>query len=159
MGVIVVEAGEKSGALITSSHALDQGREVFAVPGPIDEPQSVGSNRLIKAGAKLVQSVGDVMDELWASMDGPARIRGASVPETEIQNVAASPAGMVGGALGDRLLSLLTLTPASADELAEDSGASVAEVLSTLLELELSGLACSCPGGRFMAGDRRPTRT
>lgn len=63
-GVVVVEAGEKSGALITADFAIEQGKEVFAVPGNIDEVQNIGSNKLIKDGAKIVLSVDEILEEI-----------------------------------------------------------------------------------------------
>ncbi len=68
MGVIVVEAGDRSGAGITAKFALEQGRDVFAVPGNINSPASIGTNRLIQQGAKLVTSVDDVLEELNLAM-------------------------------------------------------------------------------------------
>ena len=64
LGVLVVEAAQRSGALISASHAAEQGREVFAVPGPADSRNSRGCHRLIRDGAKLVESVEDVLEEL-----------------------------------------------------------------------------------------------
>ena len=78
LGVVVVEAGVKSGALITAHHALEQGREVFAVPGRVHARYSEGSNRLIKAGAKLVESWEDVLVELVPNLKGGKRARPAS---------------------------------------------------------------------------------
>ena len=63
-GVVVIEAGEKSGALITADFAIEQGKEVFAVPGNIDEVQNIGSNKLIKDGAKIVLSVEEILEEI-----------------------------------------------------------------------------------------------
>src|SRR2546423_9228304 len=68
LGVLVVEAGEKSGALITVGFALDQGRDVFAVPGPITSRQSEGTNKLLKQGAKCVTSARDILEDLNIDM-------------------------------------------------------------------------------------------
>jgi DNA processing protein len=168
-GVVVVEAAAKSGALITAARALEQGREVFAVPGPVDEPLSAGPNRLIKAGAKLTEDAGDVLDELAASWGpfpegGPSgeAPAGEDAPMGEVapeqggippdRTTAVDGAG--GAALAGRLLSLLSLTPVTVDELAAGTCAPVAEVLSTLLELELRDEVRTAPGGKFMLGSR-----
>ncbi|HEX7551603.1 MAG TPA: DNA-processing protein DprA, partial [Candidatus Methylomirabilis sp.] len=84
LGVGVVEAGVKSGALITAHHALEQGREVFAVPGRVHARYSEGSNRLIKAGAKLVESWEDVLVELVPNLKGRKRARPAEPPRPEL---------------------------------------------------------------------------
>jgi len=174
VGVIVVEAAAKSGALITAARALEQGREVFAVPGPVDEPLSAGSNRLIKAGAKLTEDAGDVLDELeraWGPFpvvrsDWKSASYGRS-DDTVCHAVApgerptpgagrdeASEDGRADVPLRRRVLSLLSLKPVSVDELVAGTGAPVAAVLSALLKLELAGEAQSSPGGRFVLGER-----
>ena len=160
IGVVVVEAAARSGALITAARALEQGREVFAVPGPVDEPLSAGPNRLIKAGAKLTEDAGDVLDELerawgpfpvarpdWQTADGT----GALPPAGDGNEPAAEP-------LSRRLLELLSLTPVSVDDLVTATGAPVAAVLSTLLKLELADEVCTSPGGRFVLGERARRR-
>jgi len=174
MGVVVVEAAAKSGALITAARALEQGREVFAVPGPVDEPLSAGPNRLIKAGAKLTEDAGDVLDELerawgpfpvarpnWRSTGGggsgdtgPHAVAAFDLPPPGAGRDVASEDR--GGAvpLRRRVLSLLSLTPVSVDELVTGTGAPVAAVLSALLKLELAGEAQASPGGRFVVGER-----
>ena len=64
-GVVIVEAQEKSGALITADFAVEQGREVFAIPGDVNKKESIGSNQLIKDGAKMVTSVADILEEMF----------------------------------------------------------------------------------------------
>ena len=76
----MIEAGERSGALITAARALEQGREVFAVPGPIDEVQSRGPNGLLRDGATLVEDVGDILAEIDAAW-GPLPLGRAEAPE------------------------------------------------------------------------------
>lgn len=177
VGVVVVEAAAKSGALITAARALEQGREVFAVPGPVDESLSAGPNRLIKAGAKLTEDAGDVLDEIerawgpfpvrrpdWASTG--ARPEGPGCPPVVPEEGPPPDAGR-GEASADgrgdvplrrRVLSLLSLTPVSVDELVAGTGAPVAMVLSALLKLELAGEAQPSPGGRFVLGGRARCR-
>src|SRR5207302_9310808 len=77
-GVLVGGAGAGSGALITASQAAEQGRNVFAVPGPIDRPTSVGSNRLIQQGAKLVMSAGDIIDDMQVLFPETPKLTGSS---------------------------------------------------------------------------------
>jgi DNA processing protein len=180
-GVVVVEAAAKSGALITAARALEQGREVFAVPGPVDEPLSAGPNRLIKAGAKLTEDAGDVLDELerawgpfpvarsdWTSTSGARPVDMAchavapgERPAPGAGRGEASAGGCVGRpdvSLHRRVLSLLSLTPVSVDELVAGTGAPVAVVLSALLKLELACEAEPSPGGRFVLGSRARCR-
>jgi DNA processing protein len=79
MGTIVVEAADRSGALITARHAMEQGREVFAVPGHVDSPGSSGPHRLLKDGAKLVTCVDDVLEELGPLAEAAPDQRGGSI--------------------------------------------------------------------------------
>ena len=155
-GVLVVEAGERSGALITAARALEEGREVFAVPGPITEPQSRGPNSLIKSGAVLVESVEDVVSELesaWGPFsDVPAAAGAALGRPAEGVAGATDPA-----ALGGRVRALLSREPLSIDELAQMTGAGAGELASVLFELELAGSARPAPGGRYVAPSERST--
>jgi len=128
LGVMVAEAPERSGALITASTAAEQGREVFAVPGNIYNRMATGTNRLIQDGAKLVQTVADVLDELNIAHDN-VRVR------TTTQSVAPS------NTVEQTLLSFLATDPIHIDELVRLSGLPTAEVSSTLTILELKGLA------------------
>lgn len=127
-GVLVVEAALKSGSLITARLALEQGRDVFAIPGSIHSPLSKGCHRLIKQGAKLVESAQDVLEELgWAAAP-------SSPAEPE--------------AVGHPLLEYLGFDPVGMDTLADRCGLPPEQVSAALLELELQGVVASLPGGK-----------
>lgn len=129
LGTLVVEAALRSGSLSTALHALDQGREVFAVPGSIQSPLSKGCHALIKQGAKLVEDVGDIIEEL--------RDLGTSL---QLQH-AMPPANVnaVASEVGDpRILRACGWDPFTLDDVVSRSGLTVQEVSSMLLKLELT---------------------
>jgi DNA processing protein len=128
LGVLVVEAPEKSGAMITASIAADQGREVFAVPGNIFNPMSTGTNRLIQDGAKLVINVSDILDELNIAHDNV---------QTQTMTERIIPANNTEA----EILKHLGADPIHIDDLVRLCGLPVAMVSSTLTILELKGLA------------------
>ena len=134
LGVVVVEAAEASGSLITAGHAADLGREVMAVPGPAGSPSSRGAHRLIRDGAALVEDWEDVV---------------AVLPERWRVCVAA-PAPASHGKVADPILALIGADPASIEELIERSGSSASHVAARLLALELDGLVRQLPGKRFV---------
>lgn len=141
LGVVVVEAGEQSGALLTASLAAEQGRDVMAVPGNVDRPGSKGCNGLLKDGAILVEEAADVLRALnILSLESPRPAPAASMSRTaahlpEIQR---------------RLLENLDLTPRHIDALAADVRMSPIEVSVQLTMLELSGLVRRLPGSCFI---------
>lgn len=134
-GVIVVEAGKSSGALLTARHALDQNREVFAVPGNISSAASVGANDLLKQGAIPVTNTADVLLALGIDPHGKAAPRKAppDLPE---------PESVVWQQLSDK--------PVQVDKLAVSLNLPVADVLTRLLNLEMSGLVRQLPGKLFV---------
>ncbi len=152
-GVVVVEAGERSGALITASMALEEGREVFAVPGAPDDPGARGPNGLLRSGAKLVERASDVLEELegaWGPFGGaaPAGDRSASDLDADV-DAGGDEGADRGPTAGDAVRELLGRTPLSAGEIASKLGLPVREILGRLVELELAGLARAWPGGRY----------
>ena len=129
-GILVVEAALESGSLITARLAAEQGREVFAIPGSIHSPVARGCHRLIKQGAKLVETAADILEEL-----------GETAPPT--------PASQGCQQADDPLLALLGHAPCHLDDLVTRSGQSVENLLTRLLTLELEGKLSSLPGNRY----------
>ena len=127
LGVIVVEAMQRSGALITARHAMEQDREVFAVPGEIDSKLSRGCHQLIRDGAKLIESVEDVLDELTPLLERPTESG-----EPTIRH----PAEMKLNAQERAVYAAIENKPISIEEVAEQSGLPIQRVLATLSVLE-----------------------
>lgn len=134
-GTLVVEAGLRSGSLITARLAAEQNREVFAVPGPISSPHSRGCHNLIKNGAQLAECLEDVLQEI-----GQYRLRAPSPGPP-----GAAPGGEHAGFLGH-----MGYAPCTRDELVQRSGLTSGEVSSMLLVLELEGWVELCPGGTYV---------
>ena len=135
LGVIVVEAGERSGALITTNFALEQDREVFAVPGNVNSPASMGPNKLIQQGAKLVTSVDDVLEELNLHMVAEKTAVQLALPGTN-EEVA--------------LYTHLSAQPMHIDDLRRETGLSSSEVSSTLTLMELKGMVQQVGGMNYV---------
>jgi DNA processing protein len=138
LGVLVVEAAPRSGSLITARLALEQNREVFAIPGSIHNPQSRGWHQIIKQGAHLVERAEDIIQELQGVLAGLAVLPEKSLP---VQSPSAAPAGTP-DLLADelKLLSVLGFEPVDMDSLATDGLFSTAELSRLLVSLELKGL-------------------
>ena len=133
-GILVVEAGEKSGALITADYAAEEGRQVFAVPGRVGDPRSSGVLKLLKQGAVLVQSASDILDELdW--QENLAR-KAHTKPALNTQEAALT-------ALIERLETPLL------DDLIAASQQTAPQLLPQLIQLELKGIIRTLPGGRY----------
>jgi DNA processing protein len=142
LGTVVVEAGERSGALITAQWALEQGREVFAVPGNVTAPTSRGTNRLIKMGAKLVERVDDILEELPQYALGGKRDRAPA--QEELCQADSTPDER-------RLLELLDPVEARhIDWIIEYAHLPTSLVSSLLLRLELEGKVTQLPGKLFL---------
>ncbi len=143
VGTLVVEAAMRSGSLITARLAIEQGREVFAIPGSIHNPLAKGCHRLIRDGAKLVDDASHIVEELGALL-GDA---GASPSRRESK--VATDDGIELDQDYENLLKCLEETPLTMDKLIERSGLTPAAVSSMLLIMELRGLVESAPGGRY----------
>ncbi|MCL6639577.1 MAG: DNA-protecting protein DprA, partial [Firmicutes bacterium] len=135
--VLVVEAAEKSGALITADFALEQGRDVMAVPGNITSPASRGANRLIKQGAKLVEDAGDVLEELGLGASLFPRAEPDPGPRHKL------------GPEEERVFRLLSVEPVHLDELVERTGLSAREVQIAVMYLMTKGLAAKLAGDKY----------
>jgi DNA processing protein len=140
---VVIEAARRSGSLITARLALEQGREVFAVPGSPLDPRCEGTNGLLKQGATLVTETNDVLAVLGPILGRIAALP-ASEPAHEPDESAAEPAADE----RRRIIALLGPTPVEIDELIRQSGARAAVVRTVLLELEIAGRLERQTGGR-----------
>jgi DNA processing protein len=140
LGVVVVEATERSGSLITAALALEQNREVFAVPGEAGSSRSRGAHRLIRQGAKLVECADDIIEEIAPQL---ARPTGAGRPRRALPEQSSEDARRIFILLQERTLHI--------DEVMEKSGLNSAQVSQILLELELQGFLRQLPGKRFVA--------
>src|SRR5213594_1010846 len=142
LGVVVVEATEKSGSLITAALAVEQGREVFAVPGEVGSSRSRGAHRLIRQGAKLVETVEDIVEEMapqllarsGKAVSAPRRALPSSVSET-----------------ARKIFALLQENTLQVDQVIERSAVPAAQVLEILLDLELQGFIRQSPGKIYIA--------
>lgn len=139
LGTLVVEAGMKSGALITAHNAVDQGREVFAIPGSIHNPMAAGCHHLLRQGAKLVESLGDILEELSVEIIAPMRSK-----VNRDDGRPGSPMSVSGG-----LSRFLDDHGTTMDVLAARTGLPVSELATQLLVLELEGAIRVLPGGLY----------
>jgi DNA processing protein len=138
-GTVVVEAGEKSGALITARFCLEHGRELFAVPGSPDARRSAGANRLIKDGARLLTDVNDIFDELPRLRGQVAARRFKAVPDMT--------------AMERQMVSQLSEGPLQIDQLSRAAEVPVADLMKVLLALELKGVVQELSGKRFILAE------
>ncbi len=146
MGVIVVEAAEKSGSLITARFAMDQGREVFSVPGNINSPSSRGTNHLIQQGAKAITNVNDILEEFEQLLT----LR----PKHGINSMPVKPDVMSDEE--KNIYRTLTLEPKHINQVITECGIETRRVMQLLLNLELNGLIDQLPGSRYVRSALNP---
>ncbi|SHF49994.1 DNA protecting protein DprA [Desulfacinum infernum DSM 9756] len=148
LGVVVVEAADRSGSLITARLALEQGREVFAVPGLARHFRSSGPHRLLRQGAKLVESAEDILEEIAPMVR----------PSWSMSDVAAGAAGEGGRDDGEpnlseehqRILAVLSEEPCHVDRICRECSLGAAQTMALLLDLEMKGLVRQLPGKYFV---------
>jgi DNA processing protein len=151
LGVVIVEAAEKSGSLITARTALEQDRQVFAVPGSPLNGKTRGSNRLLKDGARLVDCVEDVLEELLPQLGGSTQGGGSAVASDEPAGTKLDDKTLENESLEVKnlLVLLQNADKLHVDALIDGAGLNVQTVLKLLLELELRGLVTQHPGKLF----------
>jgi len=150
VGVVVVEAGVRSGSLITARLAGEQGREVFAVPGSIRNPQSRGCHRLIRQGARLVESADELLEDiapLVRELAGELRLRLSD--DRDPANAGDADSAAADSAEIRRILDAIGHDPVAIDDIITHSGMSARTVSALLLELELDGRLTALDGGRY----------
>ena len=141
MGIVVVEATKRSGSLITASFALDQGREVFAVPGSIDSFKSTGAHLLIKQGAKLVENADDIIDEFEFAQK---YIENSNIPTHTLD----TPPNM--SEPERKIYEIIGHYPVHIDQIVRTGGMDAGEVSSILMQMELKGIVKQLPGKMFV---------
>ena len=137
---MIIEAPEKSGALITTRFALEQNREIFAIPGSIFNPNSLGPNNLIKEGAKLVSGIEDILEELNISFAKKENLEKNSDLEKQINNPLEKQIYQ----------SLSPVEPLAIDKIIEKFNLKSNEVLACLTSLELKGVTKDLGGGNYI---------
>ena len=144
LGVLVVEAARNSGALITADFALEQGRDVFALPGKIDSNTSFGTNELIKQGAKLISCVDDIIEEFsfLKTTKTPPKYKPVELKNDDRQDGLLSSDESI-------LYNLVSGESISLDEIVEKTNLSVGIVYNTLLRLQFKKLIKELPGKQF----------
>jgi DNA processing protein len=152
LGVILIEVPARSGALITARYALEQNREVFAIPGNITSPINEGCHTLIKEGAKLVHRIEDVLEELEprlsAELERSPRVRSATKPVPADRHVV--PVGALEIGVDERqILAGIRSEPSHLDQIARTLDLSPPRLLDSLLRLELACLVSQLPGKLF----------
>lgn len=139
LGTLVIEAGEKSGSLITANYALENNREVFAIPGNIFSPQSIGANKLIQQGAKVVGSPNDILE----AFNFFPMAKKTSQKKTSLPLIWEDK-------LEEKIFSQLTLEPKYLDKIAQTLAISPAEIATKISLMEIKGLVKNIGGGRFI---------
>ena len=138
-GVLVIEARERSGTLITAGHAANQGREIFAVPGNIDSLYSKGTNALIRDGAKITTSINDIIEEIFELKE-----------RMKLQNACIDISTLTDDEL--KIINCLKTGINSIDELGQQTKMSAGQLLSNLTLLEMKGVISQTPGNKFILG-------
>ena len=138
--VVVIEAAARSGSLITAHWAADQGRDVFALPGRVDQPMSRGTHKLIREGATLVEDPREVLAELYGAPNTKSRSEEALARESQDEDI---------------IMARLNSEDLTVDELVAATGIEVRALLNRLVEGELSGLIARAPGGLYRRVRRR----
>jgi DNA processing protein len=125
---------------------LEQGREVFAVPGSIDSAGSRGTNKLIKQGAKLIENIDDILEEIFPQFDGTIVLKPPSVSNADV--IAAKPAEIL-STVDQKIISFISGGRVHIDDLISSTGLSSADILGALTTLELQGIVQQHPGKFF----------
>jgi DNA processing protein len=150
-GVIVVEAGERSGSLISARTASEQGRAVMAVPGFPSDPRSIGTNDLIRNGVTLIRNADDVLEELenYKFRQSQPKDYGILCEENDLDYDFEAPPPHDSEKITDLLLSNISIAPSNIDEILRACQLSSQDVQAILFELELSGIVQRLPGNRI----------
>lgn len=148
LGVVIVEATMRSGSLITARLAAEQGREVFAVPGFPSDPRHTGTNKLIREGATLTESARDILDVIETFGRIPAFDNNSSILAESAETHEFDPSAIDGDAR-ENIVSALSPTPVSVDELIRQCQVTPAMMMTVLLELDLAGRLNRDAGGRI----------